>query len=328
MATAMERATKDPAAKAPGAMNTAAKDPAAFWVHAGLIGVQLAFASHHVVGKLVVRAMPPGALALVRACSAALILLAVHLARSGLPRVPPRDLAKLALCALLGIAANQVLFFEGLARSSAIHVSLLVTTIPVFTLLAGVLSRHEAATGRAFAGVTLALGGAAYLVAGEGVSWTASSLLGDLLVTANSLCYGVYLVLVRPLVQKHGSLRVVVWLFLFGALWILPYGLGDLSRTWRGVDADTWSLVAYVVGIATIFTYLVNAWALGKAPSSMVAIYIYLQPIASALMAILVLGETLSSRVVLAALLVFVGIYLVVRRGEPPPRAPAPQPRA
>jgi drug/metabolite transporter (DMT)-like permease len=299
-------------------MSTASHDaPEAssmFWVHAGLVAVQLGFASHAVVGKLIVPELPPGALALVRACSAALVLLLLHLSRFGVPKVPARDLPRLALSSLLGIAANQILFFEGLARSSAIHASLLITTIPVFTLLASVAFRQEVVTRRAALGVALALGGVVYLIGGEGFSLGADTLVGDLLVVANSLCYGVYLVLVRPLVQRHGSVRVVVWLFAFGALWIAPYGADDLVRTAGGVAGSTWALVAYVVAVATVFTYLVNAWALGKAPSSTVAVYIYLQPVAAAVLAMLILDETLTSRVALAAALVFAGISLVVRK--------------
>lgn len=305
----MPSATNETASK-----NGAAKEGSLFWVHAGLVAVQLGFASHAVVGKLVVRELPPGALAVVRATSAALVFVLVHLARSGAPRVPRRDLAMLALCSLLGIAANQVLFFEGLARTTAIHASLLVATIPVFTLLTSLALRHEAPTWRSIVGAALALSGVVYLIGIEGLAPSAGTLFGDLLVVGNSLCYGVYLVLVRPLVQKHGSLRVVVWLFVFGTLWIAPYGALDLVRTGPEVPLATWGLVAYIVAVATVFTYLVNAWALGRAPSSTVAIYIYLQPIGAAVLAVLILGESLTSRVAVAAALVFAGIYLVVRK--------------
>lgn len=304
MATRMTRATP---------MNPSTSPPSVLAVHAGLVAVQLGFATHYVVGKIVMREMPPGALALFRAATAALLLLALHLARRGSPRVPLRDLPMLALCALLGIAANQVLFFEGLARSTAINASLLVTTIPIFTYVTSLALRREVVTLRAALGTALSLGGVLYLLGAAGFASTESTIVGDLLVVGNSLCYGVYLVLVGPLVRRHGSLRVVVWLFAFGALWVAPYGATDLARTAGDLAAPTWGLVAYIVAVATVFTYLVNAWALRHAPPSIVAIYIYLQPVATAVLAVLLLGEALTSRVLVAALLVFTGIYLVAR---------------
>lgn len=282
-------------------------------VHGALVAVQLAFAGHAVAGKVVVRELPPGALALVRTLLAGLILFAIHRARGGALRVPPADLARLAGCALLGIAGNQVLFFEGLARTTAINASVLVATIPIFTLLVALVLRREATSGLALLGVGLALAGVVYLLGAEALTVSGATLLGDALVIGNSLSYGAYLVLVGPLVRRHGSLKVVVWLFAFGALWVLPYGARDLLAHAPSITADTWLLVLFIVLFATVFTYLVNAWALGRAPASIVAIYIYLQPVAAAVLAVLVLGEALTSRVILAAALVFAGIALATR---------------
>jgi drug/metabolite transporter (DMT)-like permease len=295
-------------------MNDAIERPRAITVHGALVLVQLGFAGHHVVSKIVMRELPPTALALIRASSATLILLAVHLiARRRLPRVPLADLPKLAGCALLGIAANQVLFFEGLARTTAINASLLTATIPVFTFLAALLFRREQPTLRSLGGTALALGGIAYLLGVEAITVGGRTITGDLLVVANALCYALYLILVTNLVKKHGSLTAVVWLFFFGALWIAPFGARDLAAHAGELDAGRWALVAYVVLIATAFTYLVNAWALKHAPASIVAIYIYLQPLAAAVLAMAVLDETLTTRVLAAAALVFAGIYLVAR---------------
>jgi drug/metabolite transporter (DMT)-like permease len=283
------------------------------WVHGGLVAVQLAFAGHAIAGKIVVRELPPGALSLARTLLAGLTLFAIHRLRGGALRVPPGDLAKLAGCALLGIAANQVLFFEGLARTTAINASVLVATIPIFTLLVALVLRKEQTSGLALLGVGLALAGVVYLLGAEALTVGADTLVGDALVVGNSLSYGAYLVLVGPLVRKHGSLTVVVWLFAFGALWVMPYGARDLLVHAPHITADTWLLIAFIVLAATVFTYLVNAWALGRAQASIVAIYIYLQPVAAAVLAVIVLDEALTSRVILAAALVFTGIALATR---------------
>jgi drug/metabolite transporter (DMT)-like permease len=298
-----------PRQMAPG---TNARD-SPLWVHGGLVAVQLAFAGHAIAGKIVVRELPPGALSLVRTLAAGIILFAIHRLRGGALRVPPGDFARLAGCALLGIAANQILFFEGLARTTAINASVLVATIPIFTLLVALVLRKEETSGLALLGVALALGGVVYLLGAEALTVSAGTLLGDAFVVGNSLSYGAYLVLVGPLVKKHGSLKVVVWLFAFGALWVLPYGARDLYVHAPAIAPDTWLLILYIVLFATVFTYLVNAWALGRAPASIVAIYIYLQPVGAAVLAMIVLDEALTSRVILAAALVFAGIALATR---------------
>ncbi|HJL14048.1 MAG TPA: DMT family transporter [Sandaracinaceae bacterium LLY-WYZ-13_1] len=288
--------------------------PSPLVVHGALVAVQLGFASHHVVSKVAVAEVPPGALAFVRASSAALIMLAIHLARRGLPRVPVRDLPKLAGAALLGIAGNQLLFFHGLSRTRATNASVLVTTIPVFTLVATLVLGREKATWRGIGGVAVALSGVLYLVGVEALTVGVETIAGDAMIVANAACYGTYLVVVTNLVKRHGSMTAVVWLFTFGALWVAPFGVPDLLTTAPRLAPAIWAAVAWVVLVATVFTYLVNAWALRYAPASVVAIYIYLQPVAATALAVTFLDEPVTARLLVAALLVFAGIFLVTRR--------------
>jgi drug/metabolite transporter (DMT)-like permease len=92
----------------------------------------------------------------------------------------------------------------------------------------------------------------------------------------------------------------------------LPLGgpalLGDAPRLGPG----TWALVVYVVLVATVLTYLANAWALRHAPPAVVATYIFVQPVVAALLAWAVLDEVPSARLGGAAVLVGVGVALVV----------------
>ncbi|MEC7522513.1 MAG: DMT family transporter [Myxococcota bacterium] len=288
--------------------------PSPALVHAGLLAVQLGFASHYVVSKIAVRELSPAGLALVRAAVAAAVMLAVHVGARGLPRVPWRDALKLAGCAALGIAGNQLLFFSGLRHTTASNASVLVTTIPVFTLLVSLALRRERATARGILGIALALSGVIYLLGAEALTLGPETVLGDLMIVGNSLFYGTYLVLVADLARRHGSMTAVVWLFGFGALWVAPFGAGALVADAPSVRGTTWWLVAYIVLVPTIFTYLTNAWALRHAPPSIVAVYIYLQPVGATALAVFFLDETPTPRLFGAAALVFAGIFLVTRR--------------
>src|SRR5688500_5692250 len=93
-------------------------------VHLALVGVQLMFATWGVAGKLVMRELSPFGVIAFRVPVAALVLLAVRALRPW-RKVDPRDLPELALYALLGIAANQLLFAAGLDRTSATNAAVL-----------------------------------------------------------------------------------------------------------------------------------------------------------------------------------------------------------
>lgn len=302
-------------------------------VHVALLGVQIAFATLSVAGRVLVRDLDPMALALVRLGGAAVVFVGLDLARRRRgPAIPMtgRDRLAIAGCAALGIFGNQALFLTGLRYTTATHATLLVATIPVFTALVGVALHRlapraglgEPARAPVLAGIAVALGGVAYLVLPDALAGASGDAwLGDALVTANSVLYATYLVLVRRYAARYGSIAVVAWGFTCGAVMALPLGGPALLADAPGLGAGSWALVAYVVLVATVFTYLANAWALRFAPSALVATYIFVQPIVAAVLAWALLDEVPSVRLGGAALLVAAGVVLVIRT---PPVRPEP----
>lgn len=281
-------------------------------VHGTLIAVQVAFASLAVAGKVVFRTLEPGALAMIRLCGGAIVLGSLALAAKERVRVPWRDVLAILGCAALGIFGNQVMFLYGLRLTTAVNAVVLVATIPVFTTLAAVLLGREPARPRALAGVAIAFAGVIWLVGGD-AALGGDTVFGDLLVIANALTYSLYLVLVRDLVERHGS-RVVVAIGFAGAgLASIPIGASALAAQAPAITAPIWGLIAYVVLVTTVFTYLANAWALRFAPASIVAIYIYVQPLIAAALAWIFLREIPSLRVLGTIVAVFAGIWLVTR---------------
>ncbi len=296
------------------------KPPSAPRVHATLIAVQVAFATLSVVGRIVLRDVPPMAFAMIRLVGAGLAFALVSPRTFTRGAMPARDRLAIAGCAALGIFGNQVLFLSGLARTTATNATVLVATIPVFTALASMLLRREPPRPRVLIGIGIAFGGIVYLVGLDAIDLGGAHLVGDLLVTLNAVAYSFYLVLVRDYTGKHGGLPVVTWGFFCGALFSLPLGVPQLATAASAVPAETWGWVLYVVAIPTIFTYLANAWALRFATSSTVAIWIFIQPTIAALLAWRYLGEEPSARLFVAALVIVTGITIVTR--------PAPEPAA
>ena len=99
------------------------------------------------------------------------------------------------------------------------------------------------------------------------------------MVLLNAASYGVYLVVVKPLMAKqapHGDfVGVPVW-----GLMALPVGLPQaLAIDWASFDGGDWSAVAFVVLCTTFLVYLLNIYALGRVQPTVVSIYIYLQPL-------------------------------------------------
>ena len=249
-----------------------------------------------------------------RCAGASAILLVAYLV-AGRGRIRGAgDWARLMLLGLLGVTANQTMFLMGLERTSAINASILVTTVPVFTVLYTVLGRQERASAAKLGGIALAGAGAVFLIGPDRVSLAPTLALGNGLVVAAMACYAGFLVLSKPLLRRYDTLTVIVWVMVFGLLGTLPLGVGALGRVaWAGSPATVWLLVAYVVMVPTLGAFFLNAWALKRTSSQLVAAYIYLQPLVTASIAPAILeGERISLRMVVAGAAIFGGLGLVI----------------
>ncbi|MCA1608663.1 MAG: DMT family transporter [Acidobacteria bacterium] len=101
----------------------------------------------------------------------------------------------------------------------------------------------------------------------------------------------------------------------------MPLGLAALNKidVWT-IDAKIWALVFYISIVATAGPYLLNAWALARVSPTTVAIFVYLQPLIGFCLAVLFLGEILTENFAFAAILIFAGVFLTVRRNDRVPQ--------
>ncbi len=251
------------------------------------------------------------AIATLRITGAALAFAAVKWARRAEGVVHWRDLAALAGLSLLGVVLNQVLFIEGLRRTTAVHANILITTIPAFTLGVALLLGRERASLAKVAGIAVAGGGAIWLVNARGDAAGGASSFGDALVAANAVCYAAYLVLAKDLLKRLEPLTVVTYVFLLGALIVAPVGVPALARVQAdALDRRTVLVLAYIIVFPSFLVYLLSIWALRRTASSFVAMYVYVQPVVTAFAARLILGERVTPRAGAAAAVIFVGLAL------------------
>jgi drug/metabolite transporter (DMT)-like permease len=274
------------------------------------------FASLSIVGKMALREIGGFGLICARASLAALVLVAVRVAVRRGERVAARHFPELAACAFFGITANMLLFIAGLARTTATNAIVIGTTIPVFTVGVAVVLRKEAATFAKILGLVVACIGAMVIVGAARFEIGNGQLSGNLFIVANSLSFSIYLVMSRRLLAIYSPVTIVSWTFVFGALGILPFGAPSLLAAAPHLSPRAWSCIAYIVAFPTVGTYFLNMFALQKVPASLVAIYIYVQPVIGALMAAAALDERPSRSTYVGGALIGAGIWLVTREAR------------
>ena len=283
-------------------------------MHLTLVLVQFLFASLAIAGRIVLPRFPPGVLVCFRVFGAIAVLLILNVLAGGTWVRNPRDLWRLAILGLLGIAANQTLFLYGLRQTTAINATILVTTVPVFTVLGSVLVGNESASALKFSGIILAALGTVYLIGPDRISLAPHLALGNALIVLGMMCYAAYFIYSKSVVNRYGPVTVSFYVMLFAGFGVLPFGIAGIRQMRISeLEPAIWWWVGYIVVFPTILTYLLNIWALQRASSNTVAVYIYLQPLFAALGAPLFLrGEDLTARAALAGMTIFAGLALVL----------------
>lgn len=286
----------------------------AFKAHLALFSVSLIYGGNYTIAKVVLdqEHIQPLAFILLRVMAGVLLFWSFH-ALVVRERMRRKDLGRIALCSVFGVAINQMFFFSGLKWTTPINASLIMTTTPILVLVISAILIGERITQRKVLGILLGAAGAILLIAyGEQISFGGKRLLGDLLIFVNASAFGIYLVLVKGLMDRYHPVTVVTWIFSFGLFLVLPFGIQDFTQIkWHTFDWQIWLAVAYVVIGTTFLAYLLNAYALKLVNASLVSVYIYLQPLFASLIALLSGKDSLNSIKVTAACLIFAGVYLV-----------------
>lgn len=287
--------------------------PSRLRIHLGLFTVAFFFSLNYLISKLGMREFAPMSFAWLRVCGSAIILALVERFDDS-PHLSRADSKRVALFALLGVVFNQTLFLGGLALTTVQTAAILITTIPVFALGVAIVLGRERAAVHKIGGIVLAGTGALLVVGGEGFHGNAKSLLGALMIVGNCLSYATYLVISKPDMARLSPRRVVARMFAAGAVLMLPIAALPLAREeWSTLSSRAWLSLALVIAGPTVGAYLINAWTLRYAESSVVAAYTYVQPVLATLLGAMFLGEAVRPIVIVAAAMIFAGVWLAGR---------------
>ena len=213
----------------------------------------------------------------------------------------------IVLCALMGNVTNQEMFVHARAHTTATNAVVIGSTIPVFTLLGALLLGRETLRLYRALGMACAFTGVMLLVGAspDGLSLSSDHFVGSVLVLINALSYGVFLVVVRPLATKY-DLRAARDHVHRRVADRDPDRLYELSST-PALGRSDYGFLAFLIAVPTVTAYGLTQLALKRAESSLVAAYIYLQPIFAAVGAMLVLDEEIQPRTAACGAIVLFG---------------------
>ena len=232
-------------------------------------------------------------------------------------KIERKDWWRIILCALFGMTLNMLMFFKGLQLSTPINSSVVITLSPVILLILSAIFLKEKITWLKGSGITIGLIGALILILfGVKTQDNAPNIaLGNVLFMINATAYSVYLIIVKPLTAKYSSITLMKWFFLIAIITNAPIALPQfLEVEWSTLPPNVIAVMAFVVIGTTYLTYLFNVYALKQLKPSTIGAFIYLQPLIATLVAIILGADSLTLIRVVAASLIFIGVYFSTKR--------------
>jgi drug/metabolite transporter (DMT)-like permease len=233
-----------------------------------------------------------------------------------------KDWTRVIVCAFFGMVLNMTMFFKGLSLSTPINSSVVITIAPVLLLVLSAVFLKERITLVRALGIGLGLAGALVLILfGVKTQVNAPNIpLGNMLFLINAASYSVYLIVVKPLTAKYSSISLMKFFFLFAVIINIPIGFQEFTQVdWLNLHPEIIGQLVFVVVGTTVLTYLFNIYALKQLSPSVIGVFMYLQPLIATVFAIITGSDTLSTIRVIAASLIFLGVYLATRKKVKPP---------
>jgi len=275
-----------------------------------------------VAGRIAAPLLPPFTAGALRLAIAIVILLAlVRVLEGGLPRPDARGLATMAALGFTGVFVWNACFFPALERVPAGRGALIMALNPIGTALGMWLIFRERLSRGRWAGIALALAGAAVVISrGDLPSLFTGALgTGELLLFGTVLAWVCYTLIGRGVLGRVSPLAMTTWAALFGGAMLALAAL--FERPWAAVadlPARGWLAIAYIGIFGTVVAFLFFSEGVRRIGPSRTAIFINFVPVFGVAFSALFLGEPILASMIVGGLMVIGGVLLTTR---PPPAA-------
>lgn len=231
-----------------------------------------------------------------------------------------RDWIQILLLALVGIAGHNLLQAYALLYTTAINTGWIIAIQPILIILAARLFLGEGITVRKITGIILGFFGI-FLIISKGIFslclFRLYSTFGDLLALASALTWTGFTVGGRRFLSRFPPLAAIAPIMMVGCLITLP--LTALKGEWGilfHLSLSAWMAILFLgifcSGLAYFFWYS----ALEKKDSSMVGLYLYLEPFVTLIGAHLILGEEILWITLMGGGMTLLGVYLATKRSK------------
>jgi len=282
-------------------------------IHFLILLQQVIASSTHIVAKALTFGVLPAVVLFYRAAISSIVYIVwMSFRRKDIVKIDKKDIKYIILLGLLNIPLNQFLFLSAISMTTAPNVSLAYALTPVFVFTIAVIFLGERINILKTSGIILAVIGAIILLAEKGFNFTSDGFKGDILALAASFAWALYTIVAKRLTRKYGAIytttlsMVTGFLFYIPILFLLP---GNISLTENINELNILGFI-YLGAVTSGAGYAIWNYALTKIDASKLAVFNNLQPLLTAVLALIIFGTPVTPYFIGGAITVITGVIL------------------
>jgi drug/metabolite transporter (DMT)-like permease len=227
------------------------------------------------------------------------------------------EIVMATIAGVVGVPIQYLVQFEGLARTTVSHASLMVGVLPVMLAAAAAIFAHERLDAIGWSWLAASTVGAGLVALGGGstASGNGASLSGDLLVVASLAAGVVWVLLSQRLMKRQSPVATAALVYLIGTIalivWVLATsGLPPVST----LSARTWWSVIVMGVIGTAAATLLWNWGLARVQASRAGVFVNLEPVVGALLGVMIFHDRFGVLSIVGAVSIVVASVAVSMR--------------
>lgn len=232
-------------------------------------------------------------------------------------KVERNDLGNLIFRSFIGITLSISFLVLGLKLSSSINAPIILSSQPIVIIVGAYFFLKEKLKAKVVIGTVVSLLGILIVVLlplfQKGLD---GSITGNLFFVLASICGAIDVLLLKKLLTKYKTLTITFWSFLIGAIPLLPLCFIELNQTHWINNLGLFAIfgIIFTVVLATAIGHAIYNYGLKNIHASEVGIFTYVDPVATAIVAIPLLNEVITAPYLVGAMLVFWGIFIAEGR--------------
>lgn len=261
--------------------------------------------------KVAVAVVPPMTLGLLRFLIASAILIAIVWYKKIDLRLEKKDIPAVFMAGAIGITLYFYFENNGIKYTSASSSSLIIATIPIFSVIADAIIYKIKMTKIVFLSILSSLIGVALIVGFDFEALVATGYAKGYMMMFGAVgAWILYMIVTKPLFDRYSQMKLLFYQSLIGTVCFVPFALMEqfdysLLTTNIMIHITILGVFASVVGF---YTYLIALDVLGMSVSS---IFLNLLPLLTVIFSMFYLKETMTMIQFAGGGLILLSVFLI-----------------